>query len=215
MNKLIVTLAALCLATALNAQTNTLPTTGNVGIGTLIPSAALSVTSNDDARIDIHSAGNCGIIDTVANSNVSAPRWLEVNPTGGVVFVGIPPIRWTGQDILAVGGNVFINGSVRYTGGTYYASDRALKKDISPIKNGLKSVLAIEGVQYKWKDSADQGVHFGVIANDLKQVLPNLVDGEPGKMMVAYTELIPVLIQAIKEQQAQIEDLKKIISEKK
>jgi hypothetical protein len=73
-------------------------------------------------------------------------------------------------------------------------------------------VLDITGISYEWKtdDYKDKGFpggrHYGVIAQEVEKVLPEVVNtGSDGTKAVAYTELIPVLIEAVKEQQKLIE----------
>ena len=62
---------------------------GNVGIGTTSPNQRLSVTSGDDARVNIYSnGGSVGIIDAVSNANTATARWLSINPSGANVGIG-------------------------------------------------------------------------------------------------------------------------------
>jgi len=79
----------------------------------------------------------------------------------------------------------------------------------------------LNGLSYEWKTEEymdrgfQEGRHYGVIAQEIEKVLPEIVNTAPdGTKSVAYTEIIPVLIEAIKEQQKEIEQLKKIISAK-
>jgi hypothetical protein len=137
---------------------------------------------------------------------------MYINGNGVVSIDGTANINNVNISSAGIG---FADISTAYIGSLYTYSDRSFKKEITPIQNGLQSILAIEGVQYKLKDFADQRMHFGVIANDIKKVLPEVVTGSPGKMAVAYTELIPVLIRAIQEQQRQIEALNKVILDRK
>lgn len=87
-------------------------------------------------------------------------------------------------------------------------SDYRLKEDLKPI-NGLDIVNKIKVYDYKWK--ADNSRMDGVLAHELAEVLPYAVTGEKdGEQMqgVDYSKIVPVLIQAIKDQQVQIEQLK-------
>lgn len=101
----------------------------------------------------------------------------------------------------------------------YSTSDKRFKKDIKPIENALKTIEAIEGKTYLWNKEAnkemnfDNGDHSGFIAQDLEKVLPHLVaSGQDGSKAVNYIELMPYLVEAIKEQQTQINELKAQIS---
>lgn len=90
-------------------------------------------------------------------------------------------------------------------------SDRTQKTDIQPIKNALSLVTQLEGVRYKWKDENSQP-SIGVIAQDIEKVLPEVVaENEDGLKSVSYGNIVGVLIEAIKEQQEQINILKEEI----
>ena len=89
-------------------------------------------------------------------------------------------------------------------------SDINLKENIHQIKNPLDKVIQINGVGFRWKDSKEEAI--GVIAQDIEQVIPELVKISNGTKTVNYNGLVGVLIEAIKEQQRQIEDLKKQIN---
>jgi hypothetical protein len=89
-------------------------------------------------------------------------------------------------------------------------SDINLKENIHQIKNPLDKVIQINGVGFRWKDSKEEAI--GVIAQDIEEVIPELVKISNGTKTVNYNGLVGVLIEAIKEQQRQIEDLKKQIN---
>lgn len=89
------------------------------------------------------------------------------------------------------------------------ASDRRLKKNIINLEKGLKTVKKIKTHQYNYKSDTEEKIHYGVIAQELREILPALVhEGNDTEktLSVNYIELIPILINAIKEQQATIED---------
>jgi len=72
----------------------------------------------------------------------------------------------------------------------------------------------MRSVQYNWKEGADQDTKIGFLAQELRNVIPEVVVGDERKenLAVNYIELIPIMVNAIKEQQQQIEELKKEIS---
>ena len=98
---------------------------------------------------------------------------------------------------------------------------RDTKKDILPIENALDKVLSLNGVTFNWNKgfnprvNLDNNNHIGLIAQEVERVVPQAVstalNGEKTKS-VAYSDLVPVLIEAIKEQQKQIEELKQLIN---
>ncbi len=100
-------------------------------------------------------------------------------------------------------------------------SDIKFKKNFQQIDDPLNKVIHLNGLSYEWKTEEykergfQEGRHYGVIAQEIEKVLPEIVNTAPdGTKSVAYTEIIPLLIEAIKEQQKEIEQLKKVISEK-
>ena len=89
-------------------------------------------------------------------------------------------------------------------------SDERIKDNIKQIDGALEKVQAIRGVTYNRIDTDDpEKEHTGVIAQDVEKVLPQVVheDGQ-GIKSVAYGNMVGLLIEAIKEQQTQIDDLK-------
>ena len=105
----------------------------------------------------------------------------------------------------------YVNGSAKATAWAT-TSDRRLKTNIRTLSYGLKEISALQPVSYNWKDPKQtRQLQLGLIAQDAKKVIPEIVTGDEDKEMLGinYTELVPVLINAIKEQQKQIEELKK------
>jgi alpha-tubulin suppressor-like RCC1 family protein len=97
-------------------------------------------------------------------------------------------------------------------------SDISLKKDIQPLNFGiLDKVLRLNPVSFYWKDeSIDKNKHFGFIAQEVEQVLPELVRQDfQGKKTLNYDEFIPYLVKAIQEQQQIIQKQQKEIEELK
>jgi hypothetical protein len=100
------------------------------------------------------------------------------------------------------------------------SSDQTLKTNITPITSALSKVLQLNGVEFDFIDGADTGYlkkhQIGLIAQDVNKVIPEVVGkNNDGTLGVSYQHLVAVLIEAIKEQQQEIEDLKKIVSEGK
>ena len=106
-----------------------------------------------------------------------------------------------------------VNGKIGSTGFSTL-SDRRYKTNIKTIDNGLNKILKLRGVTYDWdKSKADKNLdnknHIGFIAQELEEVLPQIVNvGEDAQKTrtVDYLEVIPVLVEAIKDQQKEIKD---------
>jgi len=91
-------------------------------------------------------------------------------------------------------------------------SDINLKENIHSIDDPLGKVMQINGVGFRWKDTKEDAI--GVIAQDIEEVIPELVKNNDHIKTVNYNGLIGVLIEAIKEQQRQILELKAQINDK-
>ena len=107
------------------------------------------------------------------------------------------------------------NGNFTATGNVTAYSDIRLKENITPITDAVEKVNKINGVTYNRNDLDDSEKRFtGVIAQEVEQVLPEVVDtDDQGIKNVAYGNMVGLLIEAIKEQSAQIESLNKRIEE--
>jgi Chaperone of endosialidase len=127
------------------------------------------------------------------------------------------------------GGNFVAIGNI-----TAYYSDKRLKTDIKPIENAIDKLKQISGITYRNNELAksfgykDEEEQVGVLAQDVEKVMPQVVKLAPFDMAdtegsgksktgenyktVMYDRLVPLLIEAIKEQQKQIDELKRQIS---
>ena len=102
------------------------------------------------------------------------------------------------------------NGATLTLGGIWTnSSDRNKKHDIKNIEYGLKEVMKLRPVSYKLNESNHQDIGF--IAQEVKQVLPEIVYGKEGQMTMSYGQITSVLTKAIQEQQQMINQLKQII----
>lgn len=105
------------------------------------------------------------------------------------------------------------DGSAVFSGDVTVNSDMRLKANIITLGSTLAKLLQIDGKSYVMKsDTSKQKI--GLLAQDVQAVYPELVkeaNNEQGTLSVNYQGLIPVLINAIKEQQAEIDELKQLI----
>jgi len=113
---------------------------------------------------------------------------------------------------ISASGN--ISGSEgRFSGDViaFYSSDKRLKDNIIPISNPIEKIKSIGGYEFDWNNnqSTYEGHDIGVIAQEIEDVLPELVTTRnTGYKAVKYEKIIALLIEAIKEQQKQIDELK-------
>lgn len=89
-------------------------------------------------------------------------------------------------------------------------SDSRLKDNITPISTPVDKIKSLRGVEFDWNSGEQVGTHdVGLIAQDVEAVLPEAVTTqEDGYKNLAYAKVIPLLVEAMKEQQAMIEALK-------
>ena len=91
-------------------------------------------------------------------------------------------------------------------------SDKRLKENIKPIESALEKVSKLQGVTFDWKESdsiLDIKEDIGFIAQDVQKVIPELVrENEDGMLSMRHQGIAPILLEAIKELKAEIEELK-------
>lgn len=118
---------------------------------------------------------------------------------------------WTTENLdpNSISGNFYASGTITAGGDVVAYSDIRLKTNIKTIENALDKTLALRGVSYNRIDSEDNKTKIGVIAQETLEVIPEVVNQDANGMYnVSYGNMTALLIEAIKEQQAQIEDLK-------
>jgi hypothetical protein len=200
-------------------------TNGNVGIGTTTPLRSL----HNGSRAMIITDAQTGVADWQKWSffSVSDPDYLNketlclgmINDAGTQVVRGSTVFTPNGCVGFGIWPNYALhaNGSVAGSGAYVNTSDARLKKDVQPINDALAIVEALRGVTFNWDQSVDPSMklddrnHVGFLAQEVEAVLPQAVstasDARQTKSL-AYSEVIPVLVEAIKQQQTQIDALK-------
>ncbi len=212
---------------------------GGVGIGTNSPQAALHVVGenirveqNGLPRFSLNSSGaaadqkkwqnyasTTGLNFTALNDAENAETfWLQVARGAGTAITSVTfPSGNVGIGTTAPAALLHVNGTAgNGTGVWSNLSDRRLKRDSEPIQNALETVNQLQPVSFRWKDAkkdAEYGRVRGLIAQDVEKILPEWIKTDPD----GYKRLEPIgvdalLIEAIKEQQKQIEELKEKIA---
>ena len=165
------------------------------------------IKSPDEPTIpDINTDGNLKV-----NLNATINKNLKVN--GQSTFN--KDVKMNKKLLLANCGNVAmrIDRADRLP-----SSDQTLKTNITPITDSLSKVLQLNGVEFDFISGVNCGYlkkhQIGLIAQDVNKVIPEVVGkNNDGTLGVSYQHLVAVLIEAIKEQQEQINDLKRQIGE--
>ena len=180
----------------------TISNTGNVGVGNSSPQELLHVGTTVGAAIRIGSAetisdGGSSILKLTGNFLPQTDNFWDLGSAG---------FRW--NEVWAA------NGVIQ-------TSDARDKKDISPINAGLDEIMQLKPIQYRWRESNDCALHLGLLAQEASAVIPeivrstnfisdekgNLTEVQTERLGLNYSELTPVLIKAIQEQQHLIQQL--------
>ena len=107
-----------------------------------------------------------------------------------------------------------MSGNLTMAGDVTAYSDRRVKENIITVDNALNKVLSLRGVYYNRIDSEDKKTKLGVIAQEILEVIPEVVGQDnDGMYNVSYGNLAGLFIEAIKEQQTQIEELKQLVNQ--
>ena len=195
------------------------------------------VSFSSFAQLKVNSSGKVGIgIDPDANYNLKLGSAIFVSGSGYPdIIVSYMPDGY-GRAIypssnyqckVGTPNNQFaaIYAQYHYAGSTYHFSDTRIKENLRVIEKPLEKLLQLKGVKYDFiKQNNDtisneeerqklermQKDKLGFLAQDLEKILPEAVlyDKDQDRYYIEYNTLIPVIVEAMKEQQAQIEELK-------
>jgi hypothetical protein len=201
----------------------------DVGIGTPTPTEKLSIKGADqsveeilrvrtgngsysNAGASLGVTGYEGEINVYDSANVkriylSSHYNCYINPKGaGLTAIGKTTASYT----------LDVDGTIRATSDVIAFSDKRVKENINTVDNALEKVSKLRGVTYTRKDIDDKSTKVGVIAQEVLEVLPEVVSqDDKGKYSVAYGNMAGVFIEAIKELKAEVDSLKQEIKELK
>lgn len=146
----------------------------------------------------------------------------QIQDDGSTVGINGTTSTWNfGGGIGTQSVRLYINGNTVSDGYFWSSSDVRFKRDITPVASALDKVTSLEGVSYNYRTDEfpdrdfSKSRTYGLIAQNVEEVIPELVaTSEDGYKAVNYSGLIPVLVEAIKEQQTRIEELEEMIAEK-
>lgn len=149
--------------------------------------------NDTDEKLRILSTGNVGIGD--------------INPADKLTVNGI--VAPSADNLYTLGKSTLRWSAVYAANGTIQTSDIRLKTNIQPLNYGLNEVLQMTPVRYSWINDTASTKKIGLIAQAVRKVVPEVVSGDETKELLGmnYAELVPVLINAVKEQQQQIDDM--------
>ncbi|MEO8583173.1 MAG: tail fiber domain-containing protein [Flavitalea sp.] len=169
---------------------------GSAGYDLIFFTAGTALTNE---RMRITSGGNIGI-------GTNAPA--EKLSVGGILAPSV-------DNSFTLGNSTTRWASVWATNGAIQTSDARLKTNIEPLTYGLSSLMAMRSVAYNWKTSPASNHKIGLIAQEVKKVVPEVVIGDETKenLGLNYAELVPVLINSLQQQQHRLDELKAELAE--
>jgi|GEM_PF-1053646 len=190
--------------TAMQIESN-----GNVGIG-ITPSGTDKLRVNGRIRFGSVEYIEDGGANTMTSQGSIVPSVNNSRDLGNATF------RW--DDVFA-------------TNGVIQTSDRREKDNIRKAEYGIAEVMALRPVTYTWKKQKEKGTQIGLIAQEVNKILPEIVydpaedrvlneegqlvpiEDKEARMGINYALFTPVLVQAIQDQQAQLEEQRAMIEE--
>jgi hypothetical protein len=199
---------------------------GNVGIGTNNPSTKLEVAGSIYSNNEGGSGGSgygTGAELRVTNLSVSgsAVHYIEIGGNlPGYTAGQYNCLKTDMGDLHFAAGGVY-TGAISYNSGFIDISDEREKENIVTISNATAKLKQLRGVYHTWKDTANRGTdtQIGLIAQEVEAVVPEVVTTSnptslntpesdiAGLKGVAYSKLVPLLIETIKELEARITTL--------
>jgi hypothetical protein len=190
------------------------PIVANV-IGVASSATTLEITpdsTNNDRFIAFVGSSNQSFQNVKTSSDITYNPSQKLFIANNIIANGTTESTSTSTGALVTNGglgvakNIFSGGNI-VAGGTVTAnSDEKLKENVQTIENALDKVKNLRGVEYDRKDSGEHQI--GVIAQEVERIIPDVVYGDEIKS-VAYGNMVGLLIEAIKEQQKEIDELKK------
>ncbi len=154
--------------------------------------ATINAAMGTAAEIDLFPNGG-GAYDDQWTIRAESAGSFKVSSFATGVDVDLMTIDNTGN--MTVAGDVVVN------------SDARLKQNIETISNALAMIQELSGKAYEWKANLgrDDKQHYGFLAQDVEQVIPDVVSESDGVKSVNYQAILPILVNAMQEQQQQIE----------
>ena len=198
---------------------------GNVGIGTTSPTAKLEISGDNivnlsvretsaDVQTIVQSFTQYGWIGTLSQHNLV----LGAQGNGTIFLNRINNEQWVGILDNTPSYTLDVSGTIGGNGVLYH-SDIRWKKNVQSLTNSLDKIKRLRGVNFEWRldefaeTNFSEGKQVGMIAQEVEEVIPELVNtASDGYKSVDYAKLVSVLIEAMKEQQKQIEDLESRIN---
>ena len=224
------TLTSPTITSIVNSGAKTVPTgigtfvitgsTGTVSSGMIVDGTIVNADISASAAIAVSKLASSTISGVTLGSNLNnltAGSFITYN--SGSTYNGSAAITISANGTSSNTANTLVarDASGDFTAGTINCanltatfdinstSDANLKTNIQTVENALDTINSLRGVSFDWKETGKGS--YGVIAQELEEVLPELVRTE-GNKSVNYNGIVGVLIEAIKELKSEVEELK-------
>ena len=212
----------------LDLNTRTVSGSGKIDINGNISGSLLNINGTGTSKFTSHLQAHCLGIGTSPSGTTG-----QINATKGVFSGEVTAVsgsfsgpvsgsrfktsgQYSGSSLSVTGdmtgSALLVNGAINATGDitAFFSSDERLKDNVTPIGSAIDKINQIGGYEFDWNNSSEHSGHdVGVIAQEIEKVLPEVVaTRKNGYLAVRYEKIVALLIQAVKEQQLQIEELK-------
>ncbi len=219
---------------------------GNTGIGTSTPGAKLDVDGTAifnesgaalDFRIESDTRSHAFFVDGSTDRiglGLSAPgadlhikQGATIGSRGIRIELDANSNHWDTYIDGADDYNFSFNGTLKsyindFDGSYVQASDRRLKENIRPLGRTLDKVSRLNAYRYNFIGSRPEQISYGLISQEVELYFPEMVQEKNGYKMISYNQMIPVLLESVKELNGKIRsleqriaDLEKIIQDKR
>jgi len=184
--------------TVTNSGVTSLVAGTNISISGSTGAVTVNVSGTVSAATSATNATNTAITDDTSTNSTHYPTY--VSATSGNAGQKTSSSKFTFNPSSGLLTSTDYNSS----------SDKRLKTNIKTVESALDKVNSLRGVTFKWKEGGNEAI--GLIAQEVQKVIPEVVTkDDSGYLGIRYTNIIGVLVEAIKEQQDQINTLKKQI----
>ncbi|NNE25878.1 MAG: hypothetical protein HKN09_03460 [Saprospiraceae bacterium] len=190
-----------------------------IGIGTSNSNRANAVTVRKNGNVGIGTSVPLDRLHVNGRVRLQTVEYFEDGGTSEISVRG--DLRPSSDNLYDIGTSALRYDDIYATNGTIQTSDIRYKKNVTALDYGLSHVLQLRPVKYQWKDEASDAYKLGLIAQELLEIVPEVVKThdyevseldesktlvELERLGVYYSDLIPVLVKAIQEQQDLIEN---------
>ena len=190
---------AMGLSTIASGDYSTAIGLGAIASGSLSTAMGFNTTASDYASLVI------GQWNLAGSTTTNSPTEYSTDNTAFVIGNGSDSNNRS--DALVVK----FNGDATLAGNLNINSDARLKSNIISLGSTLSKLLQIDGKSYTMKKDESEKQKIGLLAQDIEKVFPELVSESHGVKSVNYQGLVPVLINALKEQEERIKRLEELL----